>query len=338
MPAKLIRPTDVITLKTVPILIYAGPGAGKTSLAQTSDRPLTLDFDQGIHRSFNRQNSLQFDNWVDVVKLGADAMGGQAIPAGDYGEMVKLFRDCATLVIDTGGRALDTMIPSIIAESPKNSYAGSLSQPGWGALGNRFTVWMKTVRGWGKQVVMVCHEEENKDASGASKFVPDLPGKMAYKEIHKCFDLMGRIYYEGKNRYLDFSPSDIQVAKDSVGWGRLPLPDLAGRPNMLAELLADAKARLGHNAAASAAVAMQVDEWKAKLEACEGAGCLNKLILALTQAGIKEPAVRASIKALFTERAKALGCAWDGPKKVYVAQQPQDAREPGVEEEEAIPA
>src|SRR5262249_49074512 len=154
---------------------FGPPGCGKTSLAQTCLNPLTLDFDQGVHRSFNRKRAMRFDTWADVEEAGREGK----------------FKAYDTLIIDTGGRCLDTMIPEVIV-GKKNSGPGGLSPQGWGVLGSKFTAWMKLVRSWRKQVVMICHQSVIEDESGNQAVIPDMPGKMALKEIHKNFDLIGR--------------------------------------------------------------------------------------------------------------------------------------------------
>jgi hypothetical protein len=96
------------------------------------------------------------------------------------------FDEAKTLVIDTGGRALDTMIPDVLRENAKNAYGGNLTPQGWGVLGSRFVTWMKTVRTLGKDVVMICHQESSKDDAGNLDVIPDLPGKMASKKCTRC--------------------------------------------------------------------------------------------------------------------------------------------------------
>jgi hypothetical protein len=258
---QFLEENSPIEVHFVPILAFGPPGSGKSTLAQTAEEPLTLDFDKGIHRVSNRKKALRFDTWSENV-AAAGPNGAYRYPTGhpQYGQLIPY----KTLVIDTGGRALDTMIPEILKENSKNGYAGNLTPQGWGVLGSRFVTWMKTVASWGKQVVFVCHEDEAKNAGGNSYFVPDLPGKMAWKEIHKQFDLIGRINYEGSNRFLDFNPSDNSIGKNAAGWRKMPLPDLLLPENkdFLARLIADARQKIGAVSAASAAIAGGLAEWK----------------------------------------------------------------------------
>jgi ribosomal-protein-alanine N-acetyltransferase len=73
MTATLLEPTDVIDVAFVPLLIFGPPGSGKTTLAQTTDSPLTLDFDQGIHRCANRRRAYRFDAWATACRPSARA-------------------------------------------------------------------------------------------------------------------------------------------------------------------------------------------------------------------------------------------------------------------------
>lgn len=306
MAMRILEPTDLIEVKFVPILIFGPPGCGKTSLAQTAANPLTLDFDAGIHRCANRRRAAQFDAWNDCVKAGEDGA----------------FADYQTLVIDTGGRALDKMIPAILAESAKNGWAGNLTPQGWGVLGSRFTTWMKTVASWGKDVVMICHEAEATNAGGNPYFLPDLPGKMSYKEVHKSFDLIGRIRHEGKRRLLDFSPSENSVGKNAAGWEPIVLPDLHKHPAFLADLIKDAKARIGKTAEQSAAVAAKVAEWVAWLARCSDVDVFNK---ALPDIALLTGSAREQVRELCIRHAKAKLWAWDKEAKTYRAEQPKEA-------------
>lgn len=318
---QLIEPTDSIQVVQVPILIFGPPGVGKTALAQTAEEPLTLDFDQGIHRTANRRRALRFSGWQDNVNA-AGPKGEYTIPNANGIPQVIPY---SSLVIDTGGRALDTMVPEILKENPKNGYAGNLTPQGWGVLGGRFTMWMKTVAQWGKQIVMVCHQEEAKNAAGESYFLPDLPGKMSYKEIHKIFDLIGRISYEGKTRYLDFNPSDTSIGKNAAGWPRMELPDLHKNPRFLAELLADAKTKIGQISQASAAVAKGIEDWRAKLDPDMTLAHLNGEILSQFKAVSHSDPLRPQIWKMISEFAANAELDFDRTTGQFVQKPDQGA-------------
>jgi hypothetical protein len=297
--ALLIEPTDAIDVQHIPTLIYGPPGAGKTSLAQTADRPLTLDFDRGIHRSFNRQRAFRFESWEDCI---AEQQKGA-------------FQEYGTLVIDTLGALLDCMAKSIMAESSKNTQGGGLSISGWGVLGNRFSQWVRLVVQGGQDIVMVCHEEEDKDVGGNRYLRPAMPGKMAYTTIHRLVDLMGHIRHEGNRRFLDFNPTELAIGKNAAGFEAMPLGKLEDSPRFLADLLAQAKARIGKTATASAEIAQTVEEYQAKLDADPTLDELNKI--ATDALSLGQPA-RRQVTALIKTHAQKAGLTFDQKTKVFV--------------------
>lgn len=300
MSARLIRPLDSIEVSAIPLLIYGPPGVGKTSIAQTAESPVTLDFDKGIHRSQIRKDAFQFDSWQDVLE------------AGEQGE----FRPYKTLVVDTGGRALDLLTLAVLADNSKNGFGGVLSQQGWGHLGRRFSAWVKLVTSWGKDLVFVCHQEEDKNAADQTYFKPDFPGKMAYKEIHKSFDLIGRVFMDGRKRYLDFSPRDNAVGKNAAGFDPIETPDLSRSPTFLADLILRAKLAIGKTAEASAATAKAVEQWTKFLGNEPDANALNDELRGLSSlpGGAKVQAW-----ALIQNYAKRQGWTWEKDAKRFTA-------------------
>lgn len=311
MSATFFDPTDSIPVTSIPMLIFGPPGSWKTTLAQTARKPLTLDFDKGIHRVMNRGPAKRFDVWQDMVDDGG--------PNGQFKDRDGKPIDYETLVVDTGGRALDTLVPAIIKESAKNSMGGGLSIQGWGVLGNRFTSWLKMVQSWGKQVVMICHQEEAKNAQGDPYFLPDLPGKMAYKEIHKAFDLIGRIGFDGNRRFIDFNPSDHSVAKNAAGWPRMELPDLLQNKTFLADLIDDAKKKIGALSEKSAEVAKAVEEWHQVLNPeTVGLDQLNGDITERFKAIGKDDPIRPQVWELIMSFADENGVEFDKKAKKFV--------------------
>jgi hypothetical protein len=299
MAAHILEPSDIIPVTHLPVMIYGPPSAGKTSISQTANNPITLDFDRGIHRSAFRKRAVRFDAWDDLL---AEQKKG-------------LFQDYDSIVIDTLGAMLDVMSEAVKQEDPKNAQRGGLSIQGWGVLGNRFGQWIRPLLLSGHDVVMVCHEEESKDVNGTRFCRPDMPGKMSYTIVHRVIDLMGHVRYEGSNRFLDFSPSETAIGKNAAQFDPVPVPDLKTRPHFLADLLAEAKVRIGKTSEASAAIAKVTEEWAAKLEADPPLAEFNGLLPGLTalQNGQKK-AVWAMLKA----HAEAAGWVFDKGRQVFV--------------------
>ena len=199
MSLKIVKPSEPIQVSTIVFTLYAAPGLWKTSLAQTADSPLTLDFDKGIYRAFNRRASVAIGAWSDVSAMTAEDL-----------EPYK------TVVVDTAGRALDVLSQDIIAGNPKMGRTdGSLSLQGFGALKSRFSQWQAFLRlAFGKDIILVCHMDEQKngddileriDAQGSSK-----------NEIYKSSDAMCRIRLDNRDqRYLDFRSPTGRIRQES---------------------------------------------------------------------------------------------------------------------------
>ena len=313
MALQIIEPTDSIPCNTLVMVIYGGPGVGKTSLAQTADNPITLDTDTGIHRSFNRKKAARIAAATDL---------GQAFP---------LFQGHSTVVVDTVGRVLDFMTSDILRETAKNGQrATSLSPQGWGVLKGRFTMWVQDVRQLGKDLILIAHEKEEKDGEDRI-FRPEVQGG-SYTELHKVADLIGYLSVDkaGK-RTLNFNRTDRSIGKG--GWvlgtvpcGENPDDDFLGKyPRFLADLIKTAKEKIG--------LASAVD--KEKIEADEFIGRWETWVKNDVERGDAETfdaafkEITEEFKVMSVKKktavwtgllalAKGHGIIWDAAKKMFV--------------------
>jgi hypothetical protein len=146
MAIRVTRSDEAIKVETVCFTIYSQPGLGKTSLAFTASKPLLLDFDKGAHRAVDRKDTVQVSDWRDVAGITA-----ADVAAYD------------TIIIDTVGKALDVLAQDIIRGNSRLSHGGALSQQGWGQLGVRFSAFLKMLRSFGKDVILIAHMDEQKD-------------------------------------------------------------------------------------------------------------------------------------------------------------------------------
>jgi hypothetical protein len=296
---RIIEGTEPIEISTVAVKVYSLPGIGKSTLGYTAEEPLTLDFDHGAHRAKGRKRTVSISSWSEVDELLRER---------------RLLADHKTFVVDTAGRCLDLCSLAIMDENAKMGTPSSgLSQKGWGLLKYRFASLANTLRGMGKDVVFLAHAKEEKD--GDSRVMrPDLQGG-SYAEVSKIADLIGYLYMSGRQRFIDFNPTDGWVGKNPVGWPARSVPDVAENPRFLADLIAEAKTAMSSLSEESSKLAAKVDEWRSAIEGIEdGDGLLRA---AETIKG--EPTiVRAQVKALFKARAEALGLKYDATTKVYV--------------------
>jgi hypothetical protein len=198
---KIIKATDAIDVPHPVFLIFGQPGICKTSLGYSMREPLLRDYDHGAHRAANRRDTLAIETWADVAESNsADALAAYS-----------------SVIEDTVGRCLDLITADIAATDPKKAPGGNLSQQGWGVLKNRFRQHIATLRALGKDVLLIAHDKEDKD--GDTRIVrPDIVGG-SFGEVMKVADFVGYCYMSGRDRVLDFSPTDRWIGKNPAGMG-----------------------------------------------------------------------------------------------------------------------
>ena len=198
----LIQPADLANNQPISCMIYGQPGAGKTTLALSSNKPVLIDLDRGLHRVEKRFQcpSLQVENYQQILDL---LKSGELAPF-------------ETIVIDTVGKLIDRMGDFVAIANPKFKQGdGTLSMKAWGAIKVQFSNLIKTIFNMNKSVIFVAHEKEDKD--GETRFVrPDVAGSSG-KDIVKELDLMGYIEMKSNKRTVSFTPSEKFYAKNSLG-------------------------------------------------------------------------------------------------------------------------
>ena len=305
MAIKVTKSDEVIEVKNLCVTIYSQPGLGKTSLAFTASKPLLLDFDKGSYRAVDRKDVVQVENWRDVA-------GITAADVADYD----------TIVIDTVGKALDSLAQDIIRSNSKLSNGGALSQQGWGQLGVRFSAYLKMLRGFGKDVVLIAHMDEQKDGDAIKERLKISGGSKDL--VLTDSDVIARISVVNRTRNLMFSPTDTAFGKDPAGIGEMPVPDAASDAyaDCLAVIIARIKA--GLNALSEEQVARQSEHqaevaWFAEsLPKITDADGINAILGRAKQAGGAVPKAVA-------DRAKEMGLTFDRKANGYVM--PVDAQQ-----------
>lgn len=300
MVAKLILETDVIDVSRPPVLIYGQPGSGKTSLAQTAAKTLTLDFDNGLHRSAFRKPGVRVDSWEDIVQVQKEG----------------LFNDYETIVLDTVDTLLKSMSQTIIAQNSKmGTRAGGLSIQGWGVLKTTFDTWLAGLS-QSKQVIMIAHQKEEKD--GDSRMMrPDISGG-SYGVVMNQADIVGYLSYRNNRRFIAWDPTDAYFAKNGAQLVSTDIPDFRQSPHFMADLLTQAKANLGHTAAASATVAKALEEWQARLDPDMNFDKLNGEVIEAFKAIPKNDPIRPQVWALILEFSKRLDLNFDKKSNKFV--------------------
>lgn len=293
MPLKIIKASDPVRVERIVLTIYAPPGVGKTSLAFSSEGPLLLDADKGAYRSAFRRDSVSPESWDDIAGItAADA---------------KPYR---TLVLDTTGRALDLLAADIIAGNPKMGRGGALTLPGYGELKNRFTAYLKLVRSFGLDVVLIAHSDEKQQGDEIIERI-DMQGG-SKQEVYKVSDAMARLGIVQGKRVLTFSPTETTFGKDPAAIGRIPVPDLSEEPTFLAGVIQRIKDGLNAHSEeqtkAAEAARERAEDWAREIARCEDADGYTALV-AFAQSPDE--------KRRLLEAAKTAGFEWDGKGKKF---------------------
>jgi hypothetical protein len=291
MALRILKADDPMVIEHVNLCIYGAPGLGKTSMAFTAADPILLDFDGGSHRAVNRKDTVQIKSWAEVTNITPEDL-----------------QPYKTVVVDTAGRALDFLTTDIIAGNPKMGRGGALTLQGYGELKSKFASWMKMLRTFGKDVVLIAHMDEQRSGDDVVERL-DVQGS-SKGEIYKSVDAMGRIYMQGKARVLDFSPRENSFGKNPCGLEILPFPSPSENPELLKQLIASMKEQMNKLTENQKASQRELEEWAIALQDFEIADDFNRCLEDVQNASI-------AVKSMFNKKAKDLGFAFNKKARQY---------------------
>lgn len=292
---RIVTATEAIEVKTVNLCFYSGPGLGKTSLAQTSTKPLTLDADHGIYRAGIRRDCVVVNTWADVASLSAEDL-----------------TPYSTIVVDTVGRMLDVMTTDIIRLNPKMGVNGALTLQGFGQLKGRFHTWMTLLNSFGKDVVLLAHMEEQKAGDNMLERLDVQGGSKG--EIFKVSDGMARIVLDAHGkRMLDFSPRPYSYGKNPCQFDLIPFPDPKTNDHTLADIIEGIKYKLNQLAHQQKDFVQEQNQqasWQEALKTVSSLEVFNSYLPALRKAPD-------AVRALAARKARALGFTYNKNTQVY---------------------
>lgn len=294
---RITKASDPITVERLVACIYSPPGEGKTTLAFTAEKPLLLDFDNGVHRAGMRQDAVLVNTWDDVAQITGDDL--------------KAYK---TLVIDTAGRALDVLTADIITKNPKfGRSGGALTLQGFGELKSRFITFTKLVRSFGLDIVLLAHCDEQKDGDEVRERI-DVQGG-SKNEVYKVADIMGRLYIKGNQRYLNFNPSETSFGKNPGQLPELKVPHFTENSHFLADLISQVKSTLNKLTAEQQEAANVLVDWQARFESAATADELNKFG---EEIGKMDEDIKKNVARLWLKVGKSHGWTQDKATKLFV--------------------
>jgi hypothetical protein len=294
MPIKITTAAEPITVDQIVLTVYSQPGLGKTSLAYTASRPLLLDFDKGAYRAVDRKDVVQVSEWADVAGIRASDIEGYD-----------------TIIIDTVGKALDALTQDILRQSPKLGFGGALNQQGWGQLGVRFGAFLRLLKGFGKDVVLIAHMDEQKDGEAIKERLK-IPGGSKDLVLTDS-DAIARISIVNRERFLIFSPTETSFGKDPAQIVEMQIPAATSPAfaTCLAGVIGGIKAKLNTMSADQVARKGEVEWFTAQLPQIMDADGINAVLDRAKKAG-------RDVALMVVARAGELGLEFDERTHAYV--------------------
>lgn len=299
MPLKVIDKETPPEIGPLVLCVSGLPGLGKTTTGLAFEDPLHLDFDKGAARAGRKSDRVVPSNWSEV----------EAITADDVAEY-------DAIVIDTVGRAVDLIIESIT--DPSLVKNGAPSQRGWGVVKRTYAQWMKRLRTFGKDIVLICHVQEEKDGDQTKERLDIQGGTKG--EIYKSADIMGSLFIERGERWLSLDPTDRAFGKNPGGLDRVRVELSDG---LVAKRIIDASRE---------AMGKLTEEQQAVIEAYDA--FVDKALSTTTCKGFTELAmesndlpdsVRTKAKLILIDAARKQGAEWKAEAKKFMkAKEPAD--------------
>ena len=132
----------------------------------------------------------------------------------------------------------------------------------------------------------------------------------------KVADFVGYLQMSGKDRVLDFNPTDRWIGKNPAGWAPFKLPSVAKSTDFMADLFTKGRAALGQLSDASAVLMRQVESWRETIDAFTDAAAFTKAVSELSV--VEPPIVQAQVRKLLWDSAQARGFVFDKEQKVFI--------------------
>lgn len=299
MALNITKSNEIIEVKNIAMTVYSQPGLGKTSLAFTASNPLLLDFDKGAYRAVDRRDVVEVSDWQDVASIKA-----QDIEEYD------------TIILDTVGKALDCLTQDILRGNSKLGYGGALNQQGWGQLGVRFSAYLKMLRGFGKDVILIAHMDEQKDGDTIKERLKISGGSKDL--VLTDSDVIARISIHNRERHLVFSPTETAFGKDPAQIGMMPIPDAgSGRfSGCMSGIISTVKEKLNALSEEQVERKSEVEWFTNALPDMDTADQINDVLGRSKKAG-------RDVQMMVVGRAKALGLDFDLDERKYVEAEPE---------------
>lgn len=242
----IIKKDDVMPERPVIITLYGIPGSGKTSTANTSNKPLLIDCDRGASRATNRVDTLVAQNWNDI--------------ASEIPEM----KEYKTVIVDTVRSVSEDFLSDYVINQNYKLKTNSLKR--YGEIGVLFKEFVNSLRNFGVDIVFVAHDKETTEGD-IVKHSPDCIGQ-SKELLLRISDQVGYITVINGKRTILWEPSDTITGKNVAQFKptEIPEPTDPKYPTFFADLIKSVKHALVNKSEAQRKANALLEELRAELD------------------------------------------------------------------------
>lgn len=267
MALPVTRPSDIIAMKQVKMLVYGHTGVGKTTLVGTAKNPIIFDCESGAYRSIRSSDVIEIKSIQDANKYADDP-------------------DLAvydTVVIDSFHGLINLAIAALDRYLIQGD--GTPQMKGWGQVTKSVVSLLDKLILSGKDVICISHLTiSKKKGTEVDFFSPEIQGG-ARKFVSKTFDFVGLLSQEAAGRTLDFVGDQFKEYKNTHdALGVHVVPDVGQNPNFLAELIETAKQKVSAGTEKQQRAAQKQAELRKLIADATDANGLDAALAAITEA------------------------------------------------------
>ncbi|WP_430900543.1 MULTISPECIES: ATP-binding protein [unclassified Paraflavitalea] len=298
----LVKANQAMPERPVVIVIYGDPGASKTTLGNTAQDVIVLDFDRGVSRSFYRRDTIIIDKWEDVIEE----------------ETKGTFKGYKTVVIDTAKAALDDFLMSYVTRIDHKLKTNKLRA--YGEIGDQFKLFLNNRRAEGMDVIIIAHAKKDEDTKRA---IPDVTGQ-SYQLLLRIADQVGYVTFINNNRNISWSPTDLTVGKNTANLPQIDIPSKEdpSLKTFMANVIADVKKSISQMSEEQLEAMKIMDAYQDRLAKTETPEDMTAL---LAEVNAQEPHIKAPMVKLIVAKAKDLGFVANKETKRYELPQKENA-------------
>lgn len=290
----IIRKEEQLPIRSVFTVIFGQAGTGKTSLANTANKPILIDCDKGADRAVNRTDTLVASTWDDILKEE------------------KELSNYKTVVIDTAKAVLDDFLTVWAEEKDYRLKTNKLKL--FGEIGTQFKSFVNRCRSLDIDIIVISHVKEEKDGD-ITKLSPDVTGQ-SKELIIRLADQIGYVSIVNGQRTISFDPTDNRVGKNTAKIEDVVIPDSTSPEfdDFMAGFTQRVKDAIQKLTAEQQKAILVARDIQSKLESVSNAKDMNALLGEVNKLPLSQ---QKAIKNNMIEKGKAIGVTINKSTKVF---------------------